>query len=219
MNTQNEKKKYAELDIVTAEKDKIFSRMFSYYLHMKQSEFIAQLKDLIELGIRRYIDIYEPTQDATGLALYQKYSRKDVCRILNWEQDESSTVYGYKIKYNTCPIFVTYEKKEDISNSTKYEDVFLNNQVFSWMTRSRVSINSTESKKIMEASENGLKILLFVKKSDGEGTDFYYMGQVHPIAWKQTEIYNDDGKALPIMNFQLKMEQSVREDIYQYFVN
>lgn len=219
MNTQNEKKKYAELDIVTAEKDKIFSRMFSYYLHIKQSEFIAQLKDLIELGIRRYIDIYEPTQDAMGLALYQKYSRKDVCRILNWEQDESSTVYGYKIKYNTCPIFVTYEKKEDISNSTKYEDVFLNNQVFSWMTRSRVSINSTESKKIMEASENGLKILLFVKKSDGEGTDFYYMGQVHPIAWKQTEIYNDDGKALPIMNFQLKMEQSVREDIYQYFVN
>lgn len=63
-----------------------------------------------------------------------------------------------------------------------------------------------------------LKILLFVKKSDGEGTDFYYMGRVHPIAWEQKEIYNDKGIALPIMNFRLKLEHSVREDIYQYFV-
>ena len=111
--------------------------MFSYYLHMKQSEFIAQLKDLIELGIRRYIDIYEPTQDAMGLALYQKYSRKDVCRILNWEQDESSTVYGYKIKYNTCPIFVTYEKKEDISNFLRSPHHHLDSNINSRQTNRR----------------------------------------------------------------------------------
>ena len=58
--------------------------------------------------------------------------------MLNWEKDESSTVYGYKIKYDTCPIFVTYHKKEDIAKSTMYEDAFVNNQIFSWMTRSRV---------------------------------------------------------------------------------
>lgn len=69
------------------------------------------------------------------------------------------------------------------------------------------------------SSDSGLKIFLFVKKSDGEGTDFYYMGRVHPIAWEQKEIYNDKGVALPIMNFQLKLENSVREDIYQYFVS
>ena len=125
------------------------------------------------------------------ISLYQKYSRKDVCRILNWEQDESSTIYGYKIKYNTCPIFVTYEKKDNIASSTKYEDEFINNQVFSWMTRSRVSADSIESRKLIASSDSGLKILLFVKKSDGEGTDFYYMGRVHPIAWEQKEIYND----------------------------
>lgn len=125
------------------------------------------------------------------ISLYQKYSRKDVCRILNWEQDESSTIYGYKIKYNTCPIFVTYEKKDNIASSTKYEDEFINNQVFSWMTRSRVSADSIESRKLIASSDSGLKILLFVKKSDGEGTDFYYMGRVHPIAWEQKEIYNE----------------------------
>lgn len=219
MNTQSEKKKYETLDVLTVSNIGIFSRMLSLYSEIKNSEFMKQLNDLIELGIRRYKDLYLPMQDKTGLALYQKYSRKDVCRILNWEQDESSTMYGYKIKYGTCPIFVTYEKKEDIASSTKYEDAFVNNQVFSWMTRSRVALDSVESQKIIAASQTGLKILLFVKKSDGEGTDFYYMGQVHPIAWEQKEIYNDKGIALPIMNFQLRLEHSVRDDIYQYFVD
>lgn len=175
------------------------------------------MKDLIELGLRKYQDNYHGIQDDLGLALYQKYSRKDVCRILNWERDDSSTVYGYKIKNDTCPIFVTYEKKEDIASSTKYEDAFVNNGLFSWMTRSRVSIDSAESQKIIHYKENGLKIMLFVKKSDGEGSDFYYMGQVEPISWNQTVIENDAGKELPIMNFQMALKQSVRDDIYDYF--
>ncbi|MDD3417764.1 MAG: DUF3427 domain-containing protein [Lachnospiraceae bacterium] len=64
--------------------------------------------------------------------------------------------------------------------------------------------------------ERELKILLFVKKSDGEGTDFYYMGQMEPVEWNQTVISNDTGKQLPIMNFQMILKQSVREDIYDY---
>ncbi|MBE5967482.1 MAG: DUF3427 domain-containing protein [Lachnospiraceae bacterium] len=151
------------------------------------------------------------------MVLYQKYSRKDVCRLLNWERDDSSTIYGYKIKNGTCPIFVTYEKKENIASSTKYEDQFINNRVFSWLTRSRVSIESTETQEIIHHKENGLRIFLFIKKSDGEGTDFYYMGKVKPIVWSETTIKNDNGKALPIMNFQMELEHSVRNDIYDYF--
>lgn len=173
---------------------------------------------MIQLGLRRYQDIYSVNQDEMGLCLYQKYSRKDVCRILNWERDDSATVYGYKIKNGTCPIFVTYEKKENIASSTKYEDVFLANNLFNWMTRSRVSLDSDETQKLIHFRENGLKILLFIKKSDGEGSDFYYMGMVEPIHWEQTEISNDDGKKLPIMNFHLQLVSGVRDDIYHYFV-
>lgn len=84
---------------------------------------------------------------------YQKYFRKDVCRLLNWEHDDSSTLYGYRIKYNTCPIFVTYEKQEDIASSTKYEDRFINEQIFSWMTRSKVSKDSPEALQLMRFKE------------------------------------------------------------------
>ena len=66
--------------------------MLSLYSGIKKSDFLDQLNDLIELGVKRYTDLYLPLQDELGLSLYQKYSRKDVCRILNWEQDESSTL-------------------------------------------------------------------------------------------------------------------------------
>ena len=78
---------------------------------------------MVEYGIARYQDMYG-NHDENNLVLYQKYSRKDVCRILNWAKDDSSTVYGYRIKHNTCPIFVTYEKSDDIASSTKYADEF-----------------------------------------------------------------------------------------------
>lgn len=126
-------------------------------------------------------------------------------------------MYGYRIKHGTCPIFVTYEKKDDISESTKYEDGLITPQLFNWFTRSGVALDSRESQEIINSKESGLKIVLFVKKSDGEGSDFYYMGEVTPESWKQTTIKNNKGKELPIMNFVFRLKYSVREDIYEYF--
>lgn len=194
----------------------MISRTLSFAEKLRKKEFLDEINNLIKYGLRRYNDMFK-NHDENNLVLYQKYSRKDVCRLLNWGKDESSTMYGYRIKHNTCPIFVTYEKKDDISESTKYEDELLTPQLFNWYTRSGVSIDSVESQEIIKSKQSGLKICLFVKKSDGEGTDFYYMGQVSPDSWKQTTILNNKGKQLPIMNFVLRLEHSVREDIYEYF--
>ncbi|MCI6929897.1 MAG: DUF3427 domain-containing protein, partial [Methanobrevibacter boviskoreani] len=137
----------------------------------------------------------------------------------NWPGNESSTIYGYSIKYDTCPIFVTYKKKEDISSSTKYEDAFESRDIFSWMTRSKVKLTSKESQEII--NNQNLKIHLFINKSDDEGNSFYYMGQVDPIKdmWTETTIKNDKGKELPIVNFKLKLHTTVKEDLYNYFMD
>ena len=218
LNAPSDKRKYETLKIVDT--DTFIRERMNFvgtmYQKLNQVEFKTELSNLIQYGLRKWQDEYK-NHDADNLVLYQKYSRKDVCRILNWAKDESSTMYGYRNKYNTCPIFVTYEKKDDIASSTKYEDQFINPQLFSWMTRSRVSLESAESQSIIHHKENGLKIYLFVKKSDGEGTDFYYMGQVEPVSYRQTVIQNDNGDELPIMNFEMKLEHEVRSDIYEYF--
>ena len=219
VNAPSEKKRYSNIEFISMDyaKNGILRRASAFYSLFSNNAFVNEVESLVKYGLKRYEDLFK-NHDEDNLVLYEKYSRKDVCRILNWEHDDSSTVYGYRIKHNTCPIFVTYEKKDDIANSTKYEDQFINNQLFSWMTRSKVSLESPESQKIINYSKIGLKIYLFIKKSDGEGTDFYYMGKVSPIDYMQTEIENDNGQKLPIMNFKMKLEHSVREDIYEYFV-
>lgn len=212
VNTQNEKKKYANLEIF-AEHGGSYTRMMSFYQRLQHQEFYHQIKDLIDLGLQRYQDIYLPRINEFGLALYEKYTRKDVCRILNWERDDSSTVYGYRIKYGTCPIFVTYNKQDDISESTKYNDRFIDNRIFSWMTRSTGNWR-TESEQIMKYKESGLVIHLFIKKSDDEEKkDYYYIGQCYPQ--KAQEEINTNGA--PIMNIELGLRTAVREDIYDYF--
>ena len=172
--------------------------------------YYKHLNDVLDYGLAKYQDKYGPD----NLTLYEKYSRKDVCRLINWPADESGTIFGYRVKYGTCPIFVTYEKEEDISASTKYQDEFISKDVFSWMTRSRLTLDSKEVKSIIN---DDLDIHLFIKKSDDEGKDFYYLGQVDVLDYNQTTIEDDKGKELPIVNFKFKMNHSVKEDIYNYF--
>lgn len=64
------------------------------------------------------------------------------------------------------------------------------------MTRNGVALNSRESQEIINYEKSGLKIVLFIKKSDGEGSDFYYMGKVKPKSWSQTTIKNNKGNMM-----------------------
>jgi len=189
---------------------------------IESTEYSAQLTQIIAFGLSKYRNISNAGLSVQGLILYEKYSRKDVCKLLNWEKEESSTIYGYKIQYKTrpwtCPVFVTYNKSDDIQDSIKYEDTFIDNTTFSWMTRNGVKLNSKEPSAIMNWRSNHLRIPLFVKKSDGEGRDFYYLGDMEPISAEQQTI-KSDGKVLPIVNIIFHLKIAVRQDIYGYFEN
>ncbi|MBG6037177.1 DUF3427 domain-containing protein [Proteus cibarius] len=80
----------------------------------------SEIKNLLECNQEfknRFLDIINVAKaknkkysSSTPLKLYERYSRKDICRLLNWHKDESSTIYGYRLKHNTLPIFTTYQK-------------------------------------------------------------------------------------------------------------
>ena len=209
--TNNEKLKYMSTSFFN-EKHQIAEEFNKMLLNQTYKRHFV---DLIDFALLRYEHIY---QSDVELKLYEKYSRKDVCRLLNWPHDDSSTMYGYRIKHNTCPIFVTYHKDEDISESTKYEDKFMNKEVFSWMTRSRVKLDSKEAQSIINHEKTDLGMYLFVKKSDDEGKDFYYIGNVRPIDKRETTIKDNKGRDLPIVNFMLKLDDEVKDELYSYFV-
>lgn len=205
--------KYGNIEIVFENQGNIsLTKEFSALL--ENEEFLVYFKDALDYAEYSFMETYDKKTYFGGLKLYENYSRKDVCRILNWEKDESATVYGYRVKYNTCPMFVTYNKQDDISESTKYEDRFISRSMFSWMTRNRVTLESAEVEAIQR---DDVRKLLFVKKSDGEGTDFYYMGDVDTHKCIQTTIDGKDGKKLSIVNVLYDMQQVVNDKIYSYF--
>lgn len=192
---------------------------------LSNQEFKDNVLDLIRLGLACYKDKYNhPNATYDLFKYYEKYSRDDVVRLLNFKSNDSSTIYGYRTKTDIndnmyCPIFVTYHKKETISKSIQYEDEFINNRQFSWMTRSNLKVTSKEVQEIINYEENGNKLLLFINKSDDEGKEFYYIGEVKPFSYNQTTITDDEGNDKPIVNFHLELKKAVKKDIYDYIIN
>ena len=156
--------------------------------------------------------------------MYKKYSRKDIFRILNWEKNPVAlNVGGYIISPDktNCPIFINYHKHEDISSTTKYEDVFLSNQVFQYMSKSRRNLGSNDVIMMRNANKNGLRIPMFIKKSNDEGQEFYYLGEGSPIedSFEQTSMPADDGKEVSVVKMVFKLSHQVEEHLYAYITN
>lgn len=218
--TQADKKKYGGITYVNFDKTKqIFTRSDEFTNLLNNELYVKEISDCLSYGLKRATLKDNEVRVDNNLVLYRKYSRKDVCKLLNWKSDCSSTVYGYKTETSTedytCPIFVTYKKSDDISDTTKYEDVFIDNTRFNWYSRSRRTSESDEVSALIHQSENNIRVLLFVKKDDAEGSDFYYMGDMKYHSFEDTTMNGKDGR-VPVVNIQFDMETPVPQNLYSY---
>jgi len=211
----SDRRKYNTQELIVQDND-CLTRTQAFKNLMEAPVLVAHLNDALEYALYKFNVQFDAGRYHRGFVLYQKYSRKDVCRILNWPRDESSVLYGYRIKHDSCPIFVTYSKDADISKSTNYEDYFINSRKFHWMTRNRIRMESSEVQDIKDHKNKGLRILLFIKKSDAESSEFYYMGDIEPVDFNEMTIKNDKGDELPIVNINFIMKCPVDDNIYNY---
>ena len=119
--TSAAKKRYAQCVFLKKEgSDYGVSKLFGEML--KNKDFYKILEELIDFGISRYKENFSMRYQDTDLVLYQKYTYEDACRLLNWERNEvplNIGVYKYDKKTKTFPVFINYDKQEDISDTTK----------------------------------------------------------------------------------------------------
>lgn len=176
--------------------------------------FRQHVDDVIETGL--YISRHRYGWRATPI-VGERYSRKDVCRLLNWTSNQQGVMYGYKVDLmtNTCPIFVTYHKDDEVSESTAYEDEFLDQQTLQWFTRSKRSLQSDEVQSILRR-ENPPALHIFVKKDDAESGEFYYLGEAGPREAKQTTMPQSEGKELSVVTMKLDLESPVETALFEY---
>ena len=216
-----EKNRYSEIDILIEKDNGKFDRMLSFYEKLNHSEFKTQLEDIVAVGLKIYEDSYM-TSDTTQneFVLYEKYSRRDVCLLLNWGKDLSSTMYGMKRMGDDVAIFITYNKqttqdeKEYLDGKPDYADQFMegSNQIFLWDSQIGKGPESSYMKDVCDPERKHL----FIKKSDAEGTDFYYLGRFDILEVQASKKKDNKGQLKDISKVTIKLQNPVRLDLKDY---
>lgn len=191
---------------------------------LSDRDFYNVIKELVDFGISRYERDYKQSYDVTDFVLYQKHTYEDVCRLLNWEQNEVPlNIGGYKYdkKTKTFPVFINYDKSEDISDTTKYEDHFVpgfRDRLIA-ISKSGRSLQSEDVQNFLKAKERGIRVELFVRKNkdDKISKEFYYLG--HMTASGNTKEFTMPNTQKTAVEIEWILDVPVREDIYEYIVN
>lgn len=204
--TESERKKYGELPLIELANNQI-SLTDKFKKELKNNWFKSFVIDIINVGLAKN-KIYNNSRQLT---IQQKYTRKDVCRLLNWKTNEQGTIFGYRVKYGTCPIFVTYHKDLAAGSTIDYADNFINESRLNWSTRSRQTLESLEVQRLLGLTNEEVVSHLFIQKSKGE--PFFYFGTVQP---DQESARNETLNGQKVAHIELQLEEPVDRVVYEY---
>ena len=218
VSKEEEYQKYSHMDILCREEDRRLKRLIGFAKRLENAEFLRQVDDIVEVGLKRYADKYEAgVTEKSPFVIYEKYSRRDVSLLMNCGKDLSSTMYGMKRIGDDTFIFVTYHKEEStddknyIDGKPDYADAVEDNMIFLWDSQMGRGTESSYVEDVVQAKRKHL----FVKKSDAE-TGFYYMGQFDVMDVKAAKKKDNTGKMRDIAKLRMKMHHAVREDLLRY---
>ncbi len=213
-----ELERYRQIEILKGDVLGKIKRFSSFYERLRDLEFSKQVEDILLLGLKRYQDNYADKKMRRGeFILYEKYTRRDVCLLLNWEKDYSSTMYGMKRIGDDVCIFITYHKvkvqdeQEYVNGKPDYADEFVDNQTFMWDSQIGKGPDSSYMQEVTTAKRKHI----FIKKSDAE-TAFYYMGLFDVVHVEKGEKRDNSGKMKEISKVEVRLQDAVREDILKY---
>lgn len=219
--TGSSKKTYSQcIFIEKSDSDYNISNIFNK--HLENEDFKSIVLELIDFGINRYNNYYSNRYMNTSFKLYQKYTYDDVCRLLEWEKGEVPlNIGGYKFDKTTktYPVFINYEKSEDINATINYEDRFESPSHLIAISKAGRTETSDDIIRAYNAEEEGIEMSLFVRKNkdDKISKEFYFLGKIKAVGKPRTFIMKNTEKTAVEINYQLVTP--VREDIYEYIIS
>ncbi len=186
---------------------------------LKNEVFKQYLLDSTDYSLKTFLAKVSGSVLDGGFVRYAKYRRLDVLRLLNWPiQPVMINVGGYQVSKDktNCPIFVTYKKSEDISDSIKYEDEFLSTEFFKHLSKGGRTLSSPEVLLWTSQKSNNIRLPLFVKKSDDEGQDHYYIGNLIYVEGSANEQKMPGNDKKNVVSLRYKIDYPVDESLYKY---
>lgn len=215
------KNTYKDCILISKEKDD-FGISPKYSDMLKHGDFRNIISELIEFGIMRYKKNYSNCYMNTCFQLYAKYTYEDVCRLLEWEKNEVAlNIGGYKYddKTKTYPVFINYDKSQEIQDTIRYEDRFLNNNTLIAISKSGRTLKSEDVQIAVHAEELDVEMELFVRKNKNDkiSKEFYYLGKIKATGNIREFIMPNTSKTAVEIEYRLRTP--VREDIFDYITN
>ena len=188
---------------------------------LTNEQFRQDVDELVKFGLHRYKVNYSNPYKDSGFQLYQKYEYEDVCRILNWDQNiVPLNIGGYKYDdtTKTFPVFINYDKADDIQESIQYHDRFINNSQLISLSKNKRTLQSEDVMRFQNANKLGINVDLFVRKNknDNIAKSFYYLGRMNMEHGQEVKMQGTGDDAVEMF---WNLEVSVREDIYDYITS
>jgi hypothetical protein len=89
------------------------------------------------------------------------------------------------------------------------------------MSKSGRTLNSPDVLVMKNQSINKLRMPLFVKKSDDEGLDFYYLGELTSIPEKFDDASMDDagGNKKSVVKMEFLLNRPIEHNLYKYLID
>lgn len=213
--TGSAKKTFEDVTIL----DENWQTSITFKRLLQNMDFKKQVLEVVDYAIDKYKKEYSQRYKDTDFCLYKKYTYEDVCRLLNWKKkivDLNMGGYFYDEYTKTLPVFINYDKSDDISDSIKYEDRFIDQETLIAMSKNNRKIESDDMKKFIYSKEQGIQIHIFIRKNkdDKNSKEFYYLGLAYFQDIKQVEMNNK-----PICEILYKLDQPVKDEIFDYIIS
>ena len=213
------KKTYQECILIESDHVGDYRISHKFKSLLQDSDFHKAVQEIIDFGLYRNRRDYGSPYRDRPFQLYAKYTYEDVCRLLEWEKGEVAlNIGGYKYdkKTQTYPVFINYDKEEDISDTTKYEDRLTSPDSLIAISKSGRTVQSEDVMTALKARELGVEMELFVRKNkdDKISKEFYYLGRIYATGEAREFTMPNTKKTAVEISYHL--ETPVREDLYDY---
>ncbi|MFI3256463.1 MAG: DUF3427 domain-containing protein, partial [Psittacicella sp.] len=184
--------------------------------------FIKYLLDSLKYSIWLFNKNFKDKIFEKGFFLYEKYSRKDIFRILNWEKNPlANAVGGYILDLRSqMPVFINFYKDE---KSINYNNALMGRDKITWVSKPLRGFDSKEIKYLLNFNNKLDYMPLFIRKYNSlqnETQEFFYMGKLIPIkdSIKSCIIYDKNSKEKKAIEAIFRLDTPIEEDIFKYLV-
>jgi hypothetical protein len=186
---------------------------------LKDPAFVTAMREVTEFGLSRWTNRFAGRRRDGWLILNEPYSYLQSFRMMDFPKAMvAQNVGGYCFDKDTrqFPVYINYEKSDDIADTIAYEDRFVNPSTLVALSKSRRTLDSQDIRRLRDYAAHPFDIPLFVRRNTQDNLkEFIYLGKMHPTGrFDQTVM--KDGKT-SCVQIEYELEHPVRPDLYEYF--